>query len=151
MTREETTMEETEVRDPAGLLSAYNNLKEEIKRISAERDSLNKEKEALVQAANDDVWRTRALSAEIKSELSNKGLKDADRLIKILGTDGVDFDEEGKVTGLDDRLKAATKDYPELFDPKVRAGGKADAHANTPAESKTDPFRDAVHNAIHGG
>jgi hypothetical protein len=146
--REETTMDE--VRDPQGLLTAYNNLKEEIKRISAERDSLTKEKEALEAASKDNAWRNRALLAEVKASLTNKGLKDADRLLKVLGTDGIDFDDEGNITGLDERVKEATKDFPELFDPKVRAAGKANAHASETVETKRDPIREAVSSALTG-
>lgn len=141
-------MENEEVKDPQAVLTALRSAQAEIKRMSEQRDALVKEKEALQAAAKDDVWRSRALLAEVKSALTGKGLKDADRLIKVLGTDGVDFDAEGKVTGLDERLAAATKDFPELFDPKTRAAGKADAHASTTVEAKQDPFRDAVHNAL---
>lgn len=139
--------EET-VNDPQAVLAALRSAQAEIKRISGERDALTKEKEALETAAKDDVWRSRALLAEVKSALTGKGLKDADRLIKVLGTDGVDFDADGKVTGLDERLSQATKDFPELFDPKTRAAGKADAHASTTVETKQDPFRSAVQNAL---
>lgn len=143
-------MPEEEIRDPHGLLEAYNKLKEEIRRITTERDEAVKQKDALAKAAEDNEWRSRALVAEVKSQLSSKGLKDPDRLIKVLGTDGLDFDEEGKLKGLDERLSTATKDFPELFDPKTKAGGKADAFATGDAEPKADPIRDAVHSALQG-
>lgn len=141
---------EEEVNDPQAVLAALRAAQAEIKRISGEREELKKEMEALQESMKEDEWRNRALMAEVRSDLTRRGLKDADRLIKVLGTDGIDFDAEGKVTGLDERISAATKDYPELFDPKVRAGGKADAFANNTAEPQVDPLREAVHRAVNG-
>lgn len=144
-------MENEEVKDPQAVLAALRAAQDEIRRISSERDEVKKSMESLQETINNDEWRNRALMAEVKSSLTNKGLKDAERLIKVLGTDGIDFDENGKVTGLDERISEATKDYPELFDPKTRAAGKADAFANGPAEPVSDPFRAAIHNAVTGG
>jgi hypothetical protein len=140
--------EEQVVKDPDGLLAAYERLKEDIRRISAERDELTKAKTALEQAAADNEWRNRALAAEVKSALTGKGLKDVERLMPLLGTEGIDFDDTGAVTGIDERLATASKEYPELFDAKRRAGGRADAFAGEVAETKSDPFRDAIHNAL---
>ena len=148
-TKEEPQMEE-EVNDPQAVLAALRAAQAEIKRISTERDELKKSVDSLKETVESDEWRNRALVAEVKSGLASRGLKDADRLIKVLGTDGIDFDENGKVTGLEERIKEASKDFPELFDPKTRAGGKADAFANQTAQPQVDPIREAVHNAVNG-
>jgi hypothetical protein len=142
-------MSEEEVKDPNGLLEAYNRLKEDIRRISAERDALSAEKDKWTEAAQENEWRSRALLAEVKAGLTSRGLKDADRIIKVLGTEGIEFDDNGNVTGLDERIKAASADFPELFDARVRAAGKADAHAQGTVEPTVDPLRQAVHNALN--
>lgn len=143
-----TEQNQEQVRNEEGLLAAYNHLKEEIRKISAERDELVKSRDALQEAADNDEWRNRALLAEIKSSLTSRGLKDVERLVPLLGTEGIEFDDEGKVKGLDERLTAKSKEYPELFDPKRRAGGKADVFANEPSEPKVDPLREQVRQAL---
>lgn len=139
-----------QVQNPDGLLAAYNNLKEDIRKITAERESLTKELADLKESAGKDEWRAKALVAETKAALTSQGLKNADALMKYIGTEGLDFDDEGKVTGLDERLKELRTDLPEVFDPKRRAGGKADIFETNPAEAKVDPLKQAVHAALHG-
>lgn len=137
------TEENTEVRDPQGLLKAYNALKEEIRQISAERDALQE------QVKNND-WRDRALAAEVKSALAGRGLKNADRLIKVLGLDGLDFNDNGELQGFDEKLKSAAKDFPELFDPKRIVGGRADIGEVKPSDSEEDPMRAQIRAAMGG-
>lgn len=136
--------ETEEVKDPAGLLAAYTKAKEDLVNLRNENKALQKQ----IEEVNTDEFRARALKAETKLALQAQGIKDVDRLMPYIGTEGLDFDDKGAVTGLDDRLKALQKDLPEIFDPKRRVGGKADIHADSPAEQKRDPLRDAVHSAL---
>lgn len=133
-----------EIKDPAGLLAAYDKAKADLVALRNE----NKELKGQLETLNQDEFRARALKAETKLALQAQGIKDVDRLMPYIGTEGLDFDDKGAVTGLDDRLKALQKDLPEIFDPKRRVGGKADIHANDPSEPKRDPLRDAVHKAL---
>lgn len=132
-----------EVRDPAALLASYNKLKADIAELATERDGLKKQLESL----NSDEFRLKALGAEAKLALASQGIKD-ERAFKLVGTDGLDFAEDGSVTGLKERLAELTKEWPEIFDAKVRAGGKADIHANDNADIRRDPLREAVHKAV---
>lgn len=133
-------MENTEeVKDPAAVLAelrrAQTDLKElraTVKTLEAERDSLKAQTEQL----DSDEMKLRALKAEVKLALQAQGIKDADRLMPYIGTEGIDFGEDGAVVGLDDRLSNLRKDLPEVFDPKVRAGGKADIFANDAVTQK---------------
>lgn len=140
MTEEETQ----EVKDPQALLAAYNKAKEDL---IALRDK-HKELESKLKELNEDKFRLQALAAETKLALHGQGIKDADRLMPYIGTDGLDFDDEGKVTGLTERLAALKKDLPEVFDPKVRAGGKADIYQDDSATATQDPFRQQIHAAL---
>lgn len=144
-----------EVRDPQGLLKSYNQLKEDIKSVreqlaslQSEKDSLASAKDKLEDAVKNDVWKQRALASEIKGSLEKQGLRDAERLMKYVGTEGLDFNEEGKLVGLDDRLKTLKSDLPEIFDPRRRAGGRADIFAKSVAEPQSDPLRESVRAAI---
>lgn len=136
--------ETPEIKDPAGLLAAYDQAKADLVEMRKE----NKQLKSQVETLNTDEFRARALKAETKLALQAQGIKDVDRLMPYIGTEGLDFDDEGAVTGLDDRLKALQKDLPEIFDAKRRVGGKADIHADSPAEQKRDPLREAVHSAL---
>lgn len=137
-----------EVNDPQALLTAYNNLKEDVRKLSAERDELAKANEALQAASKDDVWRTRALEAEVRSALAGQGVKDVEKVLKHVKIEGLDFDENNKVTGLDEKLKELRQDLPSVFDPKARAGGKADIHEKDTSVTSGDPMRDLIRNAM---
>lgn len=138
------TDETKEIRDPEGLLAAYDKAKADLVALRAEHKALQDQ----VANATPDEYRVKALNAETRLALQAQGIKDVDRLMPYIGVDGLDFDADGKVTGLDDRLTALKKDLPEVFDPKVRAGGKGDIFADNSVETKVDPFRSAVHKAL---
>lgn len=139
------TEENTEVRDASGLLAAYEKAKADLVALRNENKSLQDK----VTELGESPYRAQALAAETRLALQAQGIKDVDRLMPYIGTDGLDFDADNKVTGLNDRLTALKKDLPEIFDPKVRAGGKADIFAEGAVETKQDPFRAAIHNALN--
>lgn len=141
--------EENEVKDPTGLLAAYNNLKEELKKVAGERDAAKSQVETLTEQAKEDSWRKKALSAETKAALQAAGIKDSDKVLKYVSTEGIDFDDEGNLKGFDEKLKEWKADLPAVFDAKVRAGGKADMFAKDEVEPKTNPLADAVHRAMN--
>jgi chromosome segregation ATPase len=133
------TTTDEQVQDPAAVLAELRRAQQDLKDLRTELRSLKDEKDALEKKAesfNEDTWRLRALTAETKAALNSKGIKDADRLIPYIGTDGLDFDDEGKLTGLDERMKKLETDLPEVFNPKVRAGGKGDIFANDVADHR---------------
>lgn len=135
---------ENEVRDPAALLAAYNKSKEDLLTLREKLKGLEQKQKEL----NEDTFRLKALAAETKLALHNRGFKDAERLMPYVGTEGLDLAEDGSVAGLDERLAVLKKDLPEVFDPKVRAGGKADIFADSAVDEKRNPLRDAVHKAL---
>ena len=127
-----------EVRDPQGLLAAYNKAKEDLVELRA----TNKQLETQLAAVDQDAitkWKERALKAEAKMTLENDGVKNADRILKYISLDGVDFDEEGNLTGLDAKVEEVKTDFPELFDTKRRAGRTGiDATADNPVKPVKD-------------
>lgn len=126
------TEENDEVRDPNGLLAAYEKAKADLVALRNE----NKQLKSQVESMGTDEMRMRALKAEVKLALQAQGIKDVDRLTPYIGTEGIDFDESGAVTGLNERLASLKKDLPEIFDPKVRAGGKGDIFADDSVDNK---------------
>ena len=146
----ETTQVTEEVKNPEAVLAELRRAQEDLKNLRAEYNKLTQERDDFKKQVEDDVWKTKALLAETKNALAKQGIKDADRLMPYIGTDGLELSEDGKVNGLDERLKQLRADLPEVFDPKRRAGGRADIFADSSAEPKQDPLRAAVHNAIHG-
>lgn len=125
-----------EVKDPQAVLAELRRAQDDLKALRAE----NKALQAQVEAADEEAvnkWRTRAIKAEAKVNLEGQGIKDADRILKYMDLEGVDFDENEKLTGFDDKLKGIKADFPELFDVKKRAGRNgADIHERQPAETK---------------
>lgn len=129
-----------EIKDPEGLLKAYNKAKEDLVALRAElaevakaKDALDAEREQISGAV--EKWKKTALDAKALASLQEQGIKDPERILKYVKLDGVDLDDEGNVTGLDDNLKTVKSDFPELFDVKRRAARTSvDIHADRPAE-----------------
>jgi hypothetical protein len=128
-----------EVQNPEAVLAELRRAQADLKELRATFKALETERDGLksqVESLNSDEMRVRALKAEVKLALQGQGIKDADRLMPYIGTEGIDFGEDGAVVGLNERLDSLKKDLPEVFDPKVRAGGKADIFANDSVEKK---------------
>lgn len=142
MTEENKTEEITsleDIRDPEAFLKAYKKMKEDLVTLRSE----NKELKTQVDSTDEEAvnkWKERAVKAEARNALSGQGIKDADRILKYVSLEGVDFDEEGNLSGLDDKLDGIKSDFPELFDIKKRAGrNSADIHADTKVERSLSP------------
>lgn len=135
--------DEVKIEDPQALLKAHDKLKEDIVNLRAELKATEKERDGLKELSeslspeNLEKMKTRAIKAELKAQLESDGIKDADRIIKYIDFSGVDYDEEDKIVGADDKLSEIKTDFPELFDIKKRAGrNSADIHADTPANTQ---------------
>ena len=114
----ETTQVTEEVKNPEAVLAELRRAQEDLKNLRAEYNKLTQERDDFKKQVEDDVWKTKALLAETKNALAKQGIKDADRLMPYIGTDGLELSEDGKVNGLDERLKQLRADLPEVFDPK---------------------------------
>jgi predicted nuclease with TOPRIM domain len=134
------------VQNPEKLLKMYRELQDDVKTLRVENKGLKTE----VESANPDAvnkWKQRAVKAEAKARLEEDGIRDADRILKYMKLDGVDFNEDEALTGFDEKLNEVKTDFPELFDKKRRAGGKADIYADgkvDKAKSTTQAQVDAI-------
>lgn len=129
----ETVEVKEEVKNPDAVLAELRRAQEDLKTLRAENKRLT---DAIAAAPNEDEFKKRAIAAETKLALAAQGIKDTDRLMPYIGTDGIDFDEEGNLTGLNERVAQLKIDLPEVFDPKRRVGGKADIFADNATETK---------------
>ena len=109
-----------EIKDPKAVLEALHRANEDAKKYREERDTYKKR-------LDNQEWKKRAISAEVRAHVSGLGIKDADRVVKYIGTDGIDFDDDGELTGISEKIESLKSDLPEVFDAKRRVGGKADA------------------------
>ena len=119
--------EETVIEDPVAVLSALERAKNDAKKFREERDTL----EQMLQENNEKLNRFNEdlLKQKVLQKISENGIKDGQRLLKFMQLDGISLDENFEVVGLDSRLEEVKNDLPELFDAKLRVGGKADAAA----------------------
>lgn len=140
MKLEDLTQEQLDamVSEKETMQAALDRYKTENKKFRDQRDEY---KTAAESNEANKTLRERALKAEAKLKVAGLGVKDPDRIVKYLSLDGVDFEEDGSVKGLDDAINGVKGDFPELFDPRRRVGGQVDAAADNPArieKSTTD-------------
>ena len=78
-----------------------------------------------------------AVEMAVQQSLAEQGIKNPERIAKYLKKDDISFDDDGALTGFDERLDEVKADFPELFDTKRRAGRQnVDIHADNPANVK---------------
>lgn len=132
--------EKVVIDDPAALVAAHEKAKADLVALRAELKGLQKEyDEAKTQLdalspESLEKMKKKAISAELKSRLESEGVANVDGVLKYLDLDGVDYDEEDNLTGVDEKLETLRTDLPLLFNKKARAGASgADIHADKPA------------------
>jgi len=128
----------TDIENPEALLKAHEKAKQDLIELRAELNALEKERDEFkTQLDKASSYREKAIKAEVKAQLEGTGVKNADRILKYLNLDGLEYDEEDKLTGVDEKLAVVKEDFPELFDVKRRAARQdVDAHASNPVKPK---------------
>jgi len=137
MENNEETFDGTLEEQVEKMRAALDRYKTENKKFREQRDDFKRQLEEGV--ANDETltkFRERTLLAEAKLRLQADGIKDTGRLTKYLSLDGVTINDNDEIEGLDERIDALKTDFPELFDPKRRVSGAADANAGRGNEPK---------------
>lgn len=133
----EYTNEDGTIKDAKAVLDALQRAKKEAKAFREERDSLQQRLDSDDRGADVEKFKQKALRSEAKLALQAQGIKNSDGVAKYLDLEGVDFDDDGGVKGLDDSIKKLKTDIPDLFDPKKRAGQSiADIHEKAGAAKK---------------
>lgn len=129
------TPETPEIRDPAALLKAHEELKNDFKSLKSAHETLQAQ---IKTQDTDNPWKARAIKAETMVELNKRGIKNTN-IAKYINTDDLDLDEEGNIAGLTERIDAAASEFPEIFDVKRSVGGKVDSFRSTPTNvAKSD-------------
>jgi hypothetical protein len=124
-------MVSTEIKDPKKVLDALDRAKSDAKKFREEKEELKKQYEKAVVELND--WSAELLKEKVSRKLEKDGLPNADRLFKYLDFGKIGFDPDKDIVGLDEQMEVLKGDFPELFDAKVRVGGRADSAASSPA------------------
>lgn len=110
-------------------------------RYKRENEKFRTERDEFKSAADNNEanakLRDRLLAAEAKSRLAATGVKDADRFSKYIDFSKVSIDENDQFVGLDDQIDNIKGDFQEVFDPKRRVGGQADAGNKNPVDVQT--------------
>lgn len=117
--------QEPVINDPKAVLDALDRAKSDAKKFREEKEQLENDLNSKDQKIAE--FSGRLLNEKIVQKLSTEGLKEPARFIKYLDTTKLEFDENLEINGLEEQLEQLKKDFPEIFDPKVRVGGQADA------------------------
>lgn len=124
----ETVQEELKIEDPKAVLDALNRAKNDAKKFREEKERLEADLTSRDQMVAE--YSGKLLREKIKSEFEKQGFKDSEKLFKFIDFSKLEFDEEYNVVGFEEQFKSLQKDFPEIFDPKVRVGGQADGAAS---------------------
>lgn len=124
---------EIEIKDPKAVLEALNRAKSEAKKYREEKEELAYKLSALED--QNAQYSGALLRQKTKERIAELGVKDADRLLKYIDFQKLDADPLlNEIHGLDEQIDSIKQDLPELFDPKLRVGGQADAADKVVAE-----------------
>jgi len=133
---ENTQMDGTseEIKDPAAVLAALDRAKKDAKAAREEKEALEAK---LAQYEQDNAkFSGRLLREKVIQELSNLNITNAERILKFVKFEGLSFDDELNVVGLEDQINELKADFPELFDPKLLVAGKADSAETKSVDKK---------------
>lgn len=128
------TDEEVKIDDPKAVLEALERAKKDAKKFREELETLQGQFAELEKArdslkatvdtyeSGEGEWKNRTKELLVKGQLGTN----AERLMKFIDMDSIDFADDGQITGVDEAVSKVKADLPELFDPKKRVGGAAD-------------------------
>lgn len=125
METNETNNEEVTIEDPKAVLSALERAKGDAKKFREEKEILTQElqsKDELIAKYTQNL-----LNQKIIKKIEDEGIGNADRLLKFIDFNAISLDEDFNVIGFDDQIESLKDTLPEVFDPKLRVGGQADA------------------------
>lgn len=121
---ENTTSNDVVIEDPKAVLDALNRAKADAKKYREEAEKLQKEIENTNTKASD--YQKNLIREKLIKKISSEGVKDGDRILKFIDVDKIGLDDDLEIIGVEDQIEQLKNDLPEIFDPKLRVGGKAD-------------------------
>ena len=113
------------INDPKAVLDALARAKDDAKKYREQAEELETQ-----LASKDEVisqYNNKLLNEKVTKKLAEEGIKDTSRFIKYLNISELSLDEDMNIIGFDAQLSSLKEDLPEVFDPKLRVGGQADA------------------------
>ncbi len=128
------TEKEITIEDPVAVLSALDRAKADAKKFREEKEKLESDLNVKVGIIND--YNNKLLQNTVKSRLEKDGIENAERLLRFVNFEKLQLDAENNLVGFEDQLDGLKSDLPEIFDPKIRVGGKADGAASTSVSTK---------------
>lgn len=119
--------EEVVIEDPKAVLSALERAKGDAKKFREQAEQL----EVDLNSKNQMIasYSEKLLQEKVKQRLAEEGIKDSARVLKFVDLGSLQFDDNLDVIGFEDQIEKLRADLPEIFDPKLRVGGQADAAA----------------------
>jgi hypothetical protein len=124
----------TVIRDQNAVLSALDRAKADAKKFRQEAETLQSEFQGYKEKAS--KLQERLVNENINKQLNGLGIPNAERLLKYIDTSKLDINDELEVAGLQEQITTLKADFPELFDPKVIVGGKANSGVSNATEVK---------------
>ena len=122
----------TEIKDPKAVLDALDRAKKDAKQFRLEKEELEKQFNNLSQTTS--TIKSKFINDRIMSHLAGLGIQNAERLMKYIKADTLVLTDDFELEGLDEQIASIKTDFPELFDPKLLVGGKADSAQATPVK-----------------
>lgn len=122
----------TEIRDPQAVLSALEKAKAEAKKTRLEKEELERQLAELTNKTS--LAQARLMDEKILKSLSSLGIPNGAKLMKYIKVDQLQLTDDFEVAGLEDQIDVLKTDFPELFDPKIIVGGKADSAMAKPVD-----------------
>lgn len=130
----ETVEQEIKIDDPKAVLEALDRAKKDAKQFREEKEKLENDlntRDLLVSE-----YSNKLLKEKVKAEFEKQGIKDSERFFRFIDLSQMKLDDEYNLTGFEDQFIAIKKDFPEIFDAKLRVGGQADGAASTSINTK---------------
>ncbi len=124
----------TEIKDPKAVLDALDRAKKDAKTFRVQSEDLQKQLQEV--SLKTEAMKSKFVNTKINSYLANLGIQNSERLLKYIKVDALVLNDDFEVEGLDEQIESIKTDFPELFDPKLLVGGKADAGNKTPIDAK---------------
>lgn len=134
-----------DIKNPLGLLE----------RLKTANDEAKTSREAL-EAANEKIaglesFKTGSKNTAIVRELKAAGVKNPDKIVRLMKTEDIDFSEEGALTGFDEQFEGVKTDWPELFDKKRNAPNVDQFQREEPTENMSATQQQLAALRAHAG
>ena len=124
----------TEIKDPAAVLAALDRAKKDAKQFRLEREDLETQLKSWQDYSG--KVQSKLMSEKINQHISGLGIQNSERLLKYIKVENLKFNDDLEIEGLDEQISSLKQDFPELFDPKLLVGGKADSAGQEPINAK---------------